>query len=161
MMQIKEINNSNHNTSVVSLELKNYLEQIAITKNLREQLINQIYIITDIQKAINNDTIKKQLSIFLSRYNDSIIQINGAIVSQVAKLKYFDIEEEELNYEKKQFTLKLASKCQEVERVFDQVAILNAKAIEDAKGYIQMQKNKTIDFSSNININNAILANNV
>jgi hypothetical protein len=161
MIQIKQANNSNYNTSNLSLELKNYLEQIAVTQNLRDQLVSQIYIITDIQKAINNDSIKQNLSLFLSRYNDSIAEINGAIVSKINKLGYFNIETEELSYEKKQFTLNLASKCQEVEAVFDQIAIQNAQAINNAKAYIETQQNKTIDYSSNININNAILANNV
>ena len=57
MIQVKTANNTKYNTTDLSLELKCYMEQIASTENLREQLINQIYIITNIQQAINNNSI--------------------------------------------------------------------------------------------------------
>jgi hypothetical protein len=159
MIQIKQANNIDYNTNNISLELKKYMEQIAITQNLREQLVEQIYIITDIQKAINDKSIEKKLDIFLSKYNDSISHINGAIISASDKLKYFDILSEQSSYEKQKFTLKLANKCKEVESVFDQVATLNAQAIKGAKQYVSTHKKTTIDYSQNIDINNMILAN--
>ncbi len=162
MIQIQQANNPKYNTSNSSLELKKFLDQIASTENLREQIVNQIYIITNIQKAINDNSIKDNLDKFLLSYNDSISNINGAIISSQDKLCYFDIKKEKSTYEKQQFTMKLANKCQEVEVVFDKVASLNAKAIKEAKLYISSQQQTTplVDFSQNININNTILANN-
>jgi hypothetical protein len=159
MIQISCANNPNFNVFDGALELKNILEQIASSENLREQIINQIYLITDIQKAINNNTFKDNLDSFLAKYNKSIEDINGAIISKDDKLHYFDIKQESKSYEKKQFTLKLASKCQEIENVFDKVVTLNAKAIKDAKYYIS---SKTDDDKNafNVGINNLILSNN-
>jgi len=158
MIQIKQANNSNYNTSNLSLELKNYLEQIAVTQNLRDQLVSQIYIITDIQKAINNNSITNGLNQFLLRYNNSIALINEAIISADEKLEYFDIQNEQSSYEKQSFTMKLANKCKEVEMVFDKVALLNAQAINGAKQYMAT-KNKTINYAQNVDINNMVLAN--
>jgi hypothetical protein len=156
MIQVVQANNSTYNTDDLSLELKSYMEQIAVTQNLREQLINQIYIITSIQKAINDSSIEKKLDIFLSKYNDSISSINGSILSSSDKLNYFDISKEQSSYEKQKFTMTLAHKCKEVECVFDKVATLNHQAIENAKKYISTHKNSSIDYSQNVNINNAI-----
>jgi hypothetical protein len=160
MIQISCANNQDFNTSNTSLELKNILEQIASSENLREQIVNQIYIITDIQRAINNNTIKNNLDIFLSKYNKSIEDINGAIISKNDKLQYFDIEQEKKIYEKKQFTLKLATKCQEVEVVFDKIVQLNTQAIKDAKVYVSSKTNAS-DNAFNIGVNNLILSNNI
>ena len=159
MIQISCANNPNFNTPSTSLELKNILEQIASSENLREQIVNQIYIITDIQRAINDNSIKNNLDIFLSKYNKSIEDINGAIISKDDKLQYFDIEQEKKIYEKKQFTLKLATKCQEVEIVFDKIVQLNTKAIQDAKTYI-LSKTNASDNAFNVGINNLILSKN-
>jgi len=160
MIQVKQANNTNYNTDDFSIELKNYMEQIASTQNLREQLVNQIYIITDIQKAINDNSIQSKLNIFLERYNDSISHINGAILSKDDKLDYFNISYEQSSYEKQSFTMKLTSKCKEIEVIFDQVALLNSQAIQGAKKYVTSHNKGDIDYSANINVNNAILANN-
>ena len=162
MIEVKQANNTKYNTTSSSIELKSYMNQIATTENLREQIVNQIYIITKIQKAINDNSIKDNLGRFLSSYNNSISSINGAIISSNDKLNYFDIEKEKSSFEKQQFSMKLANKCQEVEVVFDKIAILNAQAIKNAKLHIlsHQQKNNSVDFSHNININNAILSNN-
>ena len=98
MIQLKYANNSLYNTDNLSLELKNYFEQIAVTQNLRDQLVAQIYIIIDIQKAINDNSIQDSLDKFLLRYNDSIARINEAIVSVDEKLGYFDIQNEKSSY---------------------------------------------------------------
>ena len=157
MIQVKQANNSHYNTSNSSLELKSYMDQIASTQNLREQLVNQIYIITSIQKSINDNSIENNLDKYLSRYNDSIATINGAIVSTQDKVSYFDINEEKSSFKKQKFSMKLANKCEEVEKVFNDVATLNAQAINDAKMYISSHKNELIDYSRNVNINNTIL----
>ena len=133
------------------------MEQIATTENLREQLVNQIYLITSIQKSINDNSIVDKLDSLLSKYNNSISNINGAILSTEDKVSYFDIEKEKSSFEKQSFTMHLAQKCQEVEVVFDKVAKLNAQAIYDAKQYISSH-NKT---TQNIDVNNAILANKI
>ncbi len=161
MIQVKQANNTKYNTSSSSIELKAYMNQIATTENLREQIVNQIYIITKIQKAINDNSIKENLDIFLLNYNNSISSINGAIISSDDKLNYFDIEKEKSSFEKQQFSMKLANKCQEIEVVFDKVASLNAQAIQDAKLYISSYQNIPIDNTHNITMNNAILANNI
>jgi len=90
------------------------------------------YIIIDIQKAINDNLDK-----FLLRYNDSIARINEAIVSVDEKFGYFDIQNEKSSYKWQKFTMKLASKCKEIEIVFDKIALLNAQAINKAKKYIK------------------------
>ncbi len=161
MIEVTQANNIKYNTTNSSIELKCYMNQIATTENLREQIVNQIYIITNIQKAINNNSIQDNLDKFLLSYNNSISSINGAITSSNDKLHYFDIEKEKSSFEKQQFSMKIANKCQEIEVVFDKVALLNAKAIEDAKLYISNHKNIPIDNTHNIAINNAILANNI
>jgi hypothetical protein len=158
MIQLKYANNSLYNTDNLSLELKNYFEQIAVTQNLRDQLVAQIYIIIDIQKAINDNSIQDSLDKFLLRYNDSIARINEAIVSVDEKLGYFDIQNEKSSYERQKFTMKLASKCKEVEMVFDKIVLLNAQAINKAKKYIS-NKTRIIDYSQNVDINNMVLAN--
>ncbi len=159
MIQVKQANNSQYNTSNSSLELKSYMDQIASTQNLREQLVNQIYLITAIQKSINDNSIEYNLDTYLAKYNDSIATINGAIISNKDKVSYFDINKEKSTFEKQQFTTKLAYKCEEVEKVFNDVATLNAQAINNAKLYISSHKNDFIDYSSNININNSLLTN--
>lgn len=157
MIQVSLANNPKYNTDDLSLELKHCMKQIATTENLRDQLVGQIYLITSIQKAINDNSIKNNLDGFLKSYNDSISDINGAILSKEDKVSYFDIEKEKSSYEKQNFTIKLASKCQEVEKVFDKVAILNAQAINQAKKHISPCEKKEVDFTQNININNAII----
>ena len=140
------------------------MNQIATTQNLRDQLVDQIYIITNIQKAINDNSIEQQLDIFLSKYNDSISNINSSITLQKDKLDYFDIREEQSIYNKQQFTKNLAKKCKDIEGIFDKVASLNYKAIQGAKDYMGHDKMINISDTSsinNININNAILANNI
>ena len=157
MIQVKQANNSQYNTDDSTLELKYYMEQIAITQNLREQLIDQIYLITDIQKSINDNSIEKNLDSYLSKYNNSISTINGAIISSESKVSYFDIKKEKSTFQKQQFTKNLAVKCGEVEKVFDDIATLNAQAISQAKLYVSSHKNELVDYSSNVNINNAII----
>ncbi len=166
MIQVSIANNTKYKTTSSSMELKYCMDQIATTENLREQLVNQIYIITSIQKSINDNSIQNNLDKLLIKYNDSIENINGSIISSEDKVSYFNIEEEISSFEKQSFTMKLATKCQEVETVFDKVATLNAKAISQAKLYMSPKRNDSlstkniIDHSQNININNAILANN-
>ncbi len=157
MIQINIANNTNYNTHQYSLELKEYMEQIATTENLREQLVNQIYIITNIQKSINDNSIVSNIDNLLSQYNNSIASINGAIITTEDKVSYFDIKKEKSSYEKQIFTTKLATKCQEIEVVFEKIVTLNAQAINKAKLYIQSHKNENIEYSNNININNARL----
>ena len=165
MIQISSANNSNFNMMDSSLELKQYMNQIATTQNLRDQLVNQIYIITNIQKAINDDSIQDSLDKFLSKYNDSISNINGAILTKDDKLAYFDIKKEKSSYEKQKFTMSLASKCKEVETVFDQIATLNEQAIKGAKECVESHKSESssrpVDYSRNISINNAVLSNRI
>ncbi len=161
MIQVKTANNTKYNTTDSSLELKCYMDQIASTENLREQLINQIYLITNIQQAINNNSIIDSMDNYLSKYNDSISQINGAILSSNDKLNYFDIVNEKRKYQEVKFKQNLVNKCKEVEVVFDQVAKLNEEAINSAKNYISLHQNIPTTPAQNININNAILANNV
>ena len=50
---------------------------------------------------------------------------------------YFDIQNEKSSYKWQKFTMKLASKCKEIEIVFDKIALLNAQAINKAKKYIK------------------------
>ena len=107
MIQIAIANNTRYNTDDLSIELKGYFNQIAMTENLREQLVQQIYIITDIQKAINNNTITKMLDHYLIKYNKSIENINSAIISKSNKISYFNIDNEKNNFNKKDFTQKL------------------------------------------------------
>jgi len=159
MIQVKQANNPKYNTDSSSLEMKQYLNQIASTENLRDQLVKQIYIITDIQKSINNDSIKQNLDGLLSKYNESITNINGSIFSNEDKISYFDIEKEKSSFEKQSFSMKLQNKCKEIETVFDKVVALNQNAIQGAKDYVSSKESKPIDYSHNININNAILAN--
>ncbi len=160
MIQVKQANNSKYNTHSYSIKLKEYMNQIASTENLREQLIQQIYILTDIQKSINNDSFQAKLDNLLEKYNKSIANINGAIISKEDKVSYFDIAEEKSSYEKQKFTMSLQSKCKEVEVVFDKVVTLNAQAIQSVKSYIDSHQDQPLDYSYNLNINNAILSNN-
>ena len=155
MIQIAIANNTRYNTDDLSIELKGYFNQIAMTENLREQLVQQIYIITDIQKAINNNTITKMLDHYLIKYNKSIENINSTIISKSNKISYFNVDSEKNNFNKKDFTQKLAQKCEEVEKVFDQVARLNQEAINNAKEYIDISNPAT----NNITINNILLNN--
>jgi len=101
MIQIAIANNTRYNTDDLSIELKGYFNQIAMTENLREQLVQQIYIITDIQKAINNNTITKMLDHYLIKYNKSIENINSAIISKSNKISYFNIDNEKKTLIKK------------------------------------------------------------
>ncbi len=159
MIQIVQANNTTYNTDELSLELRGYMDQIAVSENLREQLVSQIYIITNIQKAINNNSIKDNIDKLLSEYNNSIASINGAILSKNDKLGYFDITKEKSSYEKQRFTMSLANKCKEVEVIFNEVAALNANAINKAKLYISTHQTRDIDYSQNISVNNTIMAN--
>ncbi len=160
MIQISLANNTNYNTSGYSLELKAYMEQIASSQNLREQIVGQIFIITNIQKAINDNSILNNLDIFLTQYNNSIAKINGDIITTVDKISYFDIDDEKSKYSKQSFTSRLAIKCQEVETVFNKVVTLNAQAIQNAKEYISAhQEPQTLEPVNSIGINNSILLN--
>jgi hypothetical protein len=138
------------------------MNQITTTQNLRDQLVNQIYIITNIQKAINDNSIDQQLDIFLSKYNDSISNINSFITLRKDKLDYFDIKKEQSIYNKQQFTKNLAKKCKNIESIFDKVASLNYQAIQGSKNYVKHNQTTNMPDKLNIsNINNAILANNI
>ena len=163
MIQVKLCNNTSYNTSDLSMELKYCLNQIATTQNLRDQLVDQIYIITKIQQSINDDTITNNLDKFLLKYNNSISKINESIITKDYKLEYFNIDFEKVSYNKQNFVTNLAKKCQDVEIVFDQIARLNKQAIDESKRQVELQQQQnSIDdpYANNISINNSLLLNN-